>query len=108
MTIQSNLSKAFCLALAAGALALAAADSASAQVNCGAARTHEMRVYCYQQSARIYQQQSQAYHNIARRQYQMHENVGRVIGHAPVIGRYAAPAWNAPRVIYNMRYGRPR
>jgi hypothetical protein len=107
MTIQRTFSKTAFGVIAASAFALMAVDTASAQVNCSAGRTSQIRAWCYQQSAQIYRQQSQAYANIARQQYQTHVNVGRYIGYAPLIGRYAAPAWNAPRAIYNMRYGRP-
>jgi hypothetical protein len=95
------------LATAIGAAGVVMPNTASAQVNCGAARTHEMRVWCYQQSMQIYRQQSQMYNDIARQQYRTHQNVGTALRYAPLIGRYAAPAWNAPRYYYDYRYGRP-
>jgi hypothetical protein len=96
--------------IAAAAFGLAFAFSgggASAQVNCGAASTPQMRAWCYQQSARLYQRQSQQYNNIARQQWRQHERIGQALGHAPIFGDYAKPAWNAPRYIYQYRYGRP-
>lgn len=76
---------------------------ASAQVNCAAA-SPQMRAWCYQQSARIYYEQSQAYNNIARQQYYMHQNIGRGLRYVPMIGRPVSRAWNAPRYYYNFRY----
>jgi hypothetical protein len=100
--------KAYALLLAGliGAGALVTADTASAEVNCGAASTHAMRVWCYQQSAQIYRQQSQMYNDIAQQQYRQHQQIGQALRYAPYIGRYAAPAWNVPRYIYDYRYGR--
>ena len=82
-------------------------DLASAQANCAMASTPQMRAWCYQQQSRIYREQSQAHHAIARRQYQMHRKVGRAFRVFPKIGPPAARAWNAPRYYYNYRYGRP-
>lgn len=85
----------------------AAATPALADVNCNRAASPQMRAYCYNQMAQIYRQQQQQYEAIARQQYQMHQNIGRALRYVPVVGRYAAPAWNAPRYYYDYRYGRP-
>ena len=53
--------------------------------------------------AQIYRQQSQAYNNIAQQQYRQHQQIGQALRYAPYIGRYAAPAWNAPRYVYDYR-----
>jgi hypothetical protein len=37
---------------------------------------------------------------------QQHQNYGRALRAAPG-GQYSAPAWNAPRYMYQYRYGRP-
>lgn len=84
-----------------------AGDVASAEVNCGVLTQSQARVSCYRAQADIYRRQAEDYNNIAREQYRMHERVGRGLRHAPIFGRYAAPAWNAPRYYYQYRYGRP-
>src|SRR5216684_6289360 len=96
--------------LGAALLLAASATTASAQVNCGMARTPQMRAWCYQQSARIYYQQSQAYNNIARQQWQTYQNAPRYIaplravpGGRPLVGA-ASWAWRAPGYYYQYRY----
>jgi len=86
---------------------------ASAQVNCGAARTPQMRAWCYGQSAQIYQQQSRAYNDIARWQWQQYQNAPRYVqpfrmvpGGNAIVGP-AIRAWRAPGYYYQYRYGRP-
>jgi hypothetical protein len=88
-------------------MCFAVADSASAQVNCNVLPHGAARANCYGQESQVYLQESQQYYDIARQQYQLHENVGNALGYVPLIGRYAAPAWNVPRYYYNYRYGRP-
>jgi len=83
------------------------ADAASAQVNCNVLPHGAGRANCYGRQAQIYREQSAAYNAIAQQQYRMHQRVGTALGYAPLIGRYAAPAWNAPRYIYTYRHGRP-
>ena len=77
-----------------------------AQVNCGAAPNPQARAHCHQQMEQIYRQQQQFHENEAQRQYQLHQDTGRVLRRAPG-GQYWAPAWNAPRYYYDRRYGRP-
>jgi hypothetical protein len=79
------------------------ATPASAQVNCNAAPHGQARANCYAREAQIWREQSRLQNDIARQQYQQHQQIGRALRHAPLIGRYAAPAWNAPRTIYNFR-----
>ena len=89
-------------------LALAStAEGAAAQVNCNVLPHGTARANCYGREAQIYRQQSQAYNGIAQQQYRQHQQIGRALRAAPLIGRYAAPAWNAPRYVYTDRYGRP-
>ena len=99
--------KAVLAGMIAGLAFLVTAGAASAQVNCNVLPHGSARANCYGQQAQIYRQQAQQYNAIAQQQYRVHQNVGTVIGRAPLIGRYAGPAWNAPRYIYNYRYGRP-
>lgn len=91
--------------LAAAALLslVAMAECAAAQVNCNALPHGAARANCYGREAQIYRQQSQDYGNIAQQQYRQHQQIGRALRHAPLIGRYAAPAWNAPRYFNNFR-----
>jgi hypothetical protein len=99
------------IALTAAALAtiLVIGDGApaSAQVNCNAAPHGPARARCYGQLSQMWAEQSRNYNNIARDQYRQHQQIGRVLGRAPLVGRYAGPAWNAPRAAYQLRYGRP-
>lgn len=85
----------------------AGTDTASAQVNCGVLPHGPARASCYGRESQIYREQSQQYYGIAQQQYRVHQNVGNAIRHVPIVGHYAAPAWNAPRYYYNYRYGRP-
>ncbi len=80
------------------------ATGASAQVNCNVLPHGQGRSNCYGQQAHIYRQQSQAYYGIAQQQYRQHQQIGQALRYAPY-GQYTAPAWNAPRYIYD-RYGR--
>ena len=107
MTMIPHFHKRAQAAAAACAISLAAASGASAQVNCNVLPHGVQRANCYGQQSQIYGQLSQQYYGIARQQYQTHVAVGQALSAAPLIGRYAAPAWNAPRYIYNLRYGRP-
>lgn len=102
-------SKAYALVLAAiiGATSISTTDTASAQVNCNVLPHGQARASCYGREAQIWRQQSDAYNAIARQQYGQHEQIGQALRYAPLIGRYAAPAWNAPRYYYTYRYGRP-
>ena len=98
-------------------IGLASATAASAQANCGAARTPQMRAWCYQQQAEIYRQQQQTYNDIARQQYRQHQRWGEALEfygtvrgpHTPdgFAAGMAGRAWNAPRYYYDYRYGRP-
>jgi hypothetical protein len=90
--------------LAAAVIALAAfagAENATAQVNCNVLPHGQARANCYGREAQIYRQQAQNYNDIANQQYRVHQQVGTALRAAPLIGRYAAPAWNAPRYVYN-------
>lgn len=78
-------------------------SNASAQVNCNVLPHGQARASCYGRQAEIYRQQAQAYNSIAQRQYQQHQQIGQALRFAPYVGRYAAPAWNAPRYIYDYR-----
>jgi hypothetical protein len=96
------------LSIAAGTtfLVLAHTQASAQMANCGMASSPQMRQWCYQQQMMIYRQQQQYYNNMARQQWQQHENMGRALRAAPG-GQYSAPAWNAPRYMYQYRYGRP-
>ena len=83
------------------------APPASAGVNCYAARSRSVLLNCLRQHEQIYRNQSRAYNDIARGQYNTHRRVGRYLKRAPYIGRSAARAWNYPRYYYRFRYGRP-
>jgi hypothetical protein len=97
--------------LSAGAIGVVAhltfGSAAFAQANCNVLPHGTGRANCYGQQAQIYREQSRAYNGIAREQYRMHERVGTALRYAPVFGRPAAAAWNAPRYIYTYRQGRP-
>jgi len=90
----------------AAALLLSALP-AMAQVNCKAAATRAGYIRCLQQQAQIYRESARNYNEIARDLYRMHRRTGRILRRAPIFGKYAAPAWNAPRYYYRFRYGRP-
>ena len=82
-------------------------QSAAAQVNCNSAPHGQARANCYNRESQIYAEQSRNYNSIARDQFRQHQQVGQALRRAPLIGQYAAPAWNAPRYIYQYRNGRP-
>lgn len=80
---------------------LALAASASAQVNCNVLPHGQGRANCYGREAQIWRDQARAYNDIAAQQYRQHQQIGQALGAAPLIGKYAAPAWNAPRYGYD-------
>ena len=84
------------------------ADHAAAQVNCSSWPHGAARANCYRRQAEIYRQQSRDYNAIADGQYQQHRRIGRALRRAPIFGRYAAPAWNAPRHYNTYRNWRRR
>ena len=83
------------------------APAAAQMANCGAARTRQMYEWCLGQQAQIYRQQSDYYNNMARQQWRQHQNIGRTLKYAPLIGPSAQRAWNVPRYLYQFRYGKP-
>jgi hypothetical protein len=107
MINRIGIRRALCVAAAAAAVGLTAVGAASAQVNCNVLPHGPQRASCYGREAQIYRQQALQYNAIARQQYQSHALVGAALARTPLIGRYAAPAWNVPRTIYGLRYGRP-
>lgn len=92
-----------------GVMAVAAdSQPGQAQVNCGVLPHGQQRAACYGREAQIYRQQANQYNRIAQQQYQQHQQIGRALRYAPVIGPSAQQAWNAPRYVYQFGYGQPR
>ena len=98
-------------------LTLAMSGSAIAQTaNCYAAPPGPSRNNCLYQQSQIYREQGDFYTNQAREMHRWHAGVGGFMTSFGIqnqgtpwgdAARAAGLGWNAPRVYYDQRYGRP-
>ena len=92
-------------AVAAAALGALLPTAASAQQSPCYYYQHgdPRRIDCLRQEERNARQYQYDQEDIARDLEREHSNIGRDLSRAPLVGRYAGPAWDAPRQIDNGR-----